>query len=202
MSSSANDFDNILKGASIRQLSLLFDLSRDTVQTRIRNSDIEPSGTRLSQPIYRVSEVAQLLVQPYLPRDQALRSPSIQQRNAATEKDYWDAQLKRQKFMENAGDLWRTEKVIQTLSEVFKQIRESVIVFLDAMEHESGLPHDQIEKSKQFGDTLLQNMRDRLVSMGTTPVGDHDVPDDIPGVVTKSESVTDDFDDFIRDLGI
>ena len=54
-------------------------------------------------------------------------------RDSANEKDYWDAQLKKQKFEENAGDLWRTDKVVEILAGVFKVFRENVTVFAVSM---------------------------------------------------------------------
>lgn len=177
-----SEFETLLKGASIRQISLLFEVHRDVVAEAIRDGNVQPTGDRAGNPVYRVVDVAPYLVRP------VSSGQKVQRRSASTEKDYWDAQLKRQKFLENAGDLWRTEKVIDVLAEIFKHLRESIVVFLDTMEHESGLPPAQIDRTKAFGDALMQNMHDKLVALNVDTSDDHDFGD--------SE------DDFLRSVGL
>jgi len=193
-----SEFDELLKGMSIRQITLLLDVEREALADMIRDAGIQPSGKRGGNPIYLLSEVAPHVVQsvaPLLaPGDSTKLATRIQRKNASTEKDYWDAQLKRQKFMEQAGDLWRTEKLIDTLAGIFKHLRESIVVFLDSMEHESGLPVSQIEKTKAFGDALLQGMHDKLTSLNVPTEGDHDYPDGGDPPPTD--------DDFLKSVGL
>jgi len=173
MGTKASEFAELVKGASVNQLAQLFDLDRRTVANRLR--DVQPCGKRNSFPIYKISEVAELLVVGYMTGDQV--SETQKRQRADKEKDYWDAKLKEQKYLENMGDLWRTERIVEVFSVVFKQIRESVTVFLDALEHESGLPPKQIEKAKFFGDALLVEMRDHLMSLDLDPEGEHVPPE-------------------------
>jgi phage terminase Nu1 subunit (DNA packaging protein) len=49
-------------------------------------------------------------------------------------KDYWDAKLKEQKWLENAADLWRTEDIFEVFSETFKTIRDSLRMVPDSVE--------------------------------------------------------------------
>ena len=196
-----SEFDELVKGASIRQISLLFEMEREIVSDIIRDSGVKPSCLRNNRPVYLISEVAPFLVTSVAPTLSPVNEKTavrIQRRNASTEKDYWDAQLKRQKFMEQAGDLWRTDKVIETLANIFKHLRESIVVFLDSMEHESGLPVRQIEKTKAFGDQLLQGMHDKLVSLNVPIEGDHDYPD----LEEESTPVKQSEEDFLRELGL
>src|SRR5690606_14137064 len=125
-------YPDLVKGFSINQLAELFGMDRRTVTDRLRA--VEPAGTRAGDSIYRMVDAA-----PKLVGDGSIRS----RRDSSSEKDYWDAQLKKQKFEENAGDLWRTDKVIVMLSEVLKLFREGVTIFVDNMEHEPGLAQDQ-----------------------------------------------------------
>jgi hypothetical protein len=148
-------YADLVLGASINQLAELFGMDRRTVTDRLRGLD--PSGTRASHPVYKIADAAPLL----------LEVTAGTRRAAEREKDYWDAQLKKQRFEENAGDLWRTDKVISIFAQVFKQFRESTVVFIDALEHESGLPPEVIGKAKQFGDTLLSDCRQKLLVMDT-----------------------------------
>lgn len=182
----SSEFHELVKGASINQLAELFDLDRRTVTSRLRG--IAPSGYRNTFPIYRIIEAAPLLLHGYMTDDQV--SEAQKRQHADKEKDYWDARLKEQKYRENMGDLWRTEKVVSVFAEVFKQFRESVVVFNDAMEHESGLEPKQIEKTKAFSDALLVELREKLMVLEIDPQGDHEPP------------VESDTDDELRELGL
>lgn len=152
-------------------------MDRRTVTDRLR--EVEPAGTRASHPIYRMVDAA-----PKLIGDGEVQS----RRSAANEKDFWDAQLKKQKFEENAGDLWRTDKVVEILAGVFKVFRENVTVFVDRLEHETGLPPEMIESAKSFGDHLLTETRAKLLEIDTGENQDEgdteDTPEDINAILS------------------
>ncbi len=171
MGSKASEFAELVRGASINQLGQLFDLDRRTVTDRLK--DVQPSGRRNTFPVYRIADVAELLVVGYLTKDKLSEAQKL--KHAGNEKDHWDAQLKRQKYLENMGDLWRTEKVISVFADVFKTFREAVVVFADEMEHESGLTNEQIDKVKGFCDALLVETRDKLLQLDIPEFGDHDI---------------------------
>lgn len=157
-------YQDLVKGYSINQLAELFEMDRRTVTDRLRN--VEPSGVRMSHAIYRMVDAAPALL--------AIEVVAKSKLNAAREKDYWDAMLKKQKYEENAKDLWRTDKVIEVFAAVFKQFRESVVVFIDGLEHESGLPPKTIQAAKGFGDALLHEVRQRLVALDTNEESEED----------------------------
>lgn len=194
-----NEFHDLLRGATVSQLMQLFEVDRREVVSRLRN--IDPVGNRGKSPIYRVSQVAEAVM--FGERGGEALSEAQRRKQAAQEKDYWDSQLKRQKFLEQAGDLWRTDKVIDVMAQVFKLFRESVVVFMDELEHESGLPPEQVAKAKVFGDGLLNGMRSTLLQMAVPTEGDHDLPDDPDSPQGSSDTeivqpalADDDADDF------
>lgn len=155
-------YTDIVQGASISQLAELFGMDRRTVADRIRG--MTASGTRGGHPVYLIADAA-----PRLINNTDVPEENKTRRNAEREKDHWDAQLKKQKFEENAGDLWRTDRVIEVFADVFKLFRESVVVFMDNLEHESGLPPEVIVKTKIFGDGLLSGCREKLINLQTEP---------------------------------
>lgn len=174
-------YQDLVKGFSINQLAELFGMDRRTVTDRLR--EVTPSGTRASHPIYRMVDAAPKLV----------GEGDIQtRRNASSEKDYWDAQLKKQKFEENAGDLWRTDKVVEVFAGVFKVFRENVTVFIDRLEFETGLPPETIESAKVFGDHLLTETRAKLLALDTGE--DQDEGD--------TENTPDDEEALLSELGL
>lgn len=183
-------YQDLVKGFSINQLAELFGMDRRTVTDRLR--DVEPAGTRASHPIYRMVDAA-----PKLCVEGAIQS----RRSAANEKDYWDAQLKKQKFEENAGDLWRTDKVVEVFAGVFKVFRENVTVFIDRLEHETGLPPETIESAKAFGDHLLTETRAKLLAMDTDEDQDELDTEGTPDDEDALESSVDD-EVSLADLGL
>jgi hypothetical protein len=174
----ASEFTELVRGASISQLGQLFDLDRRTVTDRLK--DTQPSGRRNAHPIYKIADIAELLVVGYLTKDKL--SEAQQLKYAGNAKDHWDSQLKRQKYLENMHDLWRTEKVISVFADVFKTFREAVVVFADEMEHESGLTGEQIDKVKGFCDALLIETRAKLLQLDIPETGDHDIAYDPSGL--------------------
>lgn len=150
-------YADCVKGFSINQLAELFEMDRRTATDRLRN--VDPSDNRGGHPVYRMIDAAPALLE--------ITTTVKSKMATAREKDFWDAQLKKQKFEENAGDLWRTDKVIEVFAAVFKQFRESVVVFIDGLEHESGLPPKTIAATKGFGDALLIECRQRLLMLDT-----------------------------------
>lgn len=157
------EFSDLIRGASVNQLSQLFGIDRRTVTDRLKDSP--PNGQRSGFPIFQISEVAELLVHGYMTGGQV--SDAQKRKRADKEKDYWDAKLKEQKYLENEGDLWNTAKVLEIFAMVFKLFRETIVVYLDNLEHESGLPTDVIIKTKKITDGLLIEIRKKLLVMDT-----------------------------------
>lgn len=153
----AVDFNELLSGASIQQLSLLFDKDRVTVRKVIEEFNIQPASKRSGHPIYKVSEIA-----PFLSRVGGSGRGGVGNKSSH-EKDHWDAELKRQKFMENNGDLWRTDVVVQSYIAVFKFIRESVTVFVDRIEYETEVDEKTVTSIKNFADLLLSDTREKIL---------------------------------------
>lgn len=192
------DFSDLIVGFSINQLSQLFNLDRRTVGERLRN--VPASGYRAQHPVYKITDAAPLLIDGYMTTGEVDERSRLM--NAAREKDLWDSKLKQQKFKEINGDLWRTDLVMRIFVEVFKKFRESVVVFSDAMEHESGLSPEQIDKTKVFCDRVLTDVRDGLNVM-------EDLWDDEPGfeqpILCESDDdlgLGDDSDLGLNDLGL
>ena len=148
-------------GASISQLSTLFDMDNREVSRRIRN--IPPSGERMGYPIYAIKDVATELVPPSGNIEETIKRMSPKDLPPALTKEFWAAQHARLKFEEDSGDLWRTEKVIETWSEVLKNIRMTILLFQDQIEKQSQLSARQREIIQQMVDGLLNELADNLV---------------------------------------
>ena len=75
MGTKASEFAELVRGASVNQLAQLFDLDRRTVANRLK--DVRPCGKRNSFPIYKISEVAELLVVGYMTEEKLSESQKL-----------------------------------------------------------------------------------------------------------------------------
>jgi hypothetical protein len=67
---------------------------------------------------------------------------------------FWDAQLKRQKWEENAGELWRTDTIRKVIGGMFQSIKFTVQLWGDTIERQTGLTEEQREALNGMTDEL------------------------------------------------
>ena len=82
----------------------------------------------------------------------------------AFQQSFWDAALKRQKWEENAGQLWRTEKVREVLGSTFQTIKFTVQLWADTLERQTGLSTDQRALLTKMVDSLQEEIYKALVT--------------------------------------
>jgi hypothetical protein len=78
-------------------------------------------------------------------------------------KELWQAELARQKYEVNEGNLWETSKVVEKAGEAFKMLRLSLQLMADRVDRIEGLSQKQRQAIYNLVDTTLQDMRDRLI---------------------------------------
>jgi len=181
----------ILSGVSVRGLADMFGLSDHMVRTRLRG--VPPTRVEGRVSYYAIDDAAPLLVTPRVTAE-AVRI-AIEQDAIPPEltKRYWDAVRQRQRVMEAAGDLWRTDKVLDVLSSLARAIRGAVTTWTDNVDRASALSPTQKESLIQQTDALLRDVHKILVEAprrGRTPSIREDIVtsetqevDDLGGVV-------------------
>jgi hypothetical protein len=78
--------------------------------------------------------------------------------------EFWRAELNRQTFSEKAGDLWHTHKVERLLATAFKNCRQQIMLFADAVEAQTGITEDQRTLIRSMSDGLIQELGESLRS--------------------------------------
>lgn len=152
----------ITSGVSASVLAELFGTSLEKVRERI--GSVLPIGERRGAPLYRIRDVAPYLVRPAgLDLEEIVRGLKPAQLPTALQKDFWTAQINRQKFEAEAAQLWRTEKVRDALSDIFKVIRQRVMQFSDTVDRQAGLTAPQRRLLTELSDGLLEEMHTALV---------------------------------------
>lgn len=149
-------------GATLQDLAHIFEMSVVEVKRRVvgRVRDVAEPGR---MPRYKVVEAAPLLVTAKFDMEEVIKSLNPSKLPNALQDTFWKAQRNRQAFEEDKGDLWRTPIVIDVLSEVFKNIRLTVLMFSENVEQQVELTTRQREIITQLTDGMLLSAHANLV---------------------------------------
>lgn len=151
----------IASGLPVTELAKLFRTSLLNVRRKLAN--VRPIAERAGDPVYDIAEAAEWLVKPKVDVAEYIKSLRPADVPVALQKQFWDSQLGRQKFEENAGHLWRTEKVQMAVGDLFKVIRQKVRLFSDSVERETALSEEQRVIITRMADELLEDMYKAVV---------------------------------------
>lgn len=151
----------LYEGCSLSQLSTIFDSDNREVARRLRN--LEPCGTRMGYPIYKLADAAALLVAPQGDIEEVIKKMSPKDLPPSLTKEFWAGQHARLKFEEDQGDLWRTTYVIEKLSEMFKTLRMSILLMQDQVERQTTLTDQQRDIIRGLTDGVLNDLADSLI---------------------------------------
>lgn len=158
--------DNVFAGVTRTWLADVFRMDPTTVKKRLANCPTK--GKRGQFPVYDLALAAQYLVPPRVNISEYLKSMRPNDLPPILQSAYWDAQKKRQDWELNAGELWKTEKVVETLSDTFKLIKTSVMLFADTVEQEHGLSEAQRDTLAKMCDGLMDDIHNSLVRQHDT----------------------------------
>lgn len=173
----------LFEGASISQLGKLFGMDNRTVQSKI--SGIEPCGRRAGHPIYSVKEAAPYLVEQQLDiNDIEVVIAYVRKLNHTNlpkmlTKEFWAAMTAKQRFEENAGDLWRTEKVSEVFAELVKSVRDPLILAPDMINNEMELTEPQRLALTDIIDTILEELSDAVAKQFGARAADRSGQDEL-----------------------
>lgn len=156
------DFRVNLAGVSIDWLAAMFAMDRGTVRKRLAGCPelrMGPGGA----PLFSVAQAAAYLVKPKIDIASWVKSLRPADLPPYLQSEFWDAQNKRQKWEENAGDLWRTDKVVEVFADVFKLIKETMQLWTDSIERKQGLTGEQRALLAQMTDGLQNDLHKKLI---------------------------------------
>ncbi len=103
----------------------------------------------------------------------------------ALQEAFWSAQIKRQKFEEERGDLWRTAAVMKVISELLRIARQSMTLMVDNVDQQTALTPRQREIVRAIGDSVLADMRERVIEAFNGWDGSEDKDDADPSKYAK-----------------
>lgn len=159
--------DDALGGVTVGWLASVFHMDVETVKRRL--SDCPPTnpgkmtGRGVQGRKYALKDAAPYLVPPKMSHADFLRSIKKSDLPPSMQQTYWSAKLAEQKWMENAGDLWRTQKVREVLGDTFQNLKFTLQLWPDTVRNEVGLSDQQQEILVRLADKLQGELYDALV---------------------------------------
>lgn len=198
----------VIRGVTASWLSEVFDMDVRVVKARLRDCPVKSShsrGTKMLTTHYDVKTAAAYLVTPAFSTAEYLRGVRRGDLPAALQQTVWDALLKRQKWEETAGQLWRTEKIRDVLGITFQSMKFTIQLWSETIERQTELSDSQRDLIITMADSLQSDLYDALVkNVGNSQTGSQ--LEELPDLVGENESlpemleVVDTWDDEIEGL--
>ncbi|TXH16412.1 MAG: DUF1441 family protein [Hyphomicrobiaceae bacterium] len=161
------EMEFLADGVSISFLAVFFGMDKRHVAQRIAGVSVVSHDVR-GNPKYDFKEAIGKLARPD-PEDieDYVRNMRPNDLPPMLQSEFWNAQLRRQKFMQDAGDLWKTIDVLDMLAEVFKTVRMTMMLMADSVARETELSNRQREIVSALADSMLEELREKLVNNST-----------------------------------
>lgn len=128
------DIQLVIRGVTINWLAQAFNMDHRTVTIRLKECPPLKRKRGGSGLLYDLATAAPYLVTPKFNVEEYIRTMKVEELPTRLQEGFWAAALKRQKWEENAGRLWRTEKVVKLFSETFLMVANDMRMWLDDME--------------------------------------------------------------------
>lgn len=158
--------DSAMGGVTVGFLSQIFRMDPAAIKRRLVNCPILESrrrGATQVQHLYDLATAAKFLVEPDTDVYALLAKLRREDLPPAISTAYWDALLKKQRFEENAADLWRTEKVWSVLASTFQTLKFTMQLWPENLERLTGLSEEQRELLLGMIDGMQQELYDAMV---------------------------------------
>jgi hypothetical protein len=156
------DLRQVTAGVSMTWLANAFRMDVVSVKKRVADCPVKGAG-RGRTPLFDLPTAASYLVKPRGDMSEYIKKIRPNDLPPLLQTEFWDAALKRQKWQEKAGELWPTERVLDTLSDAFKLIKETMRSWHDTIEETHGMTKGQRHTFLALVDSLQDGLHKRLV---------------------------------------
>ena len=168
---------------SAHMLGQIFSMHSVDVNRRLKQCPyVIPKGAKARK--YLIRDAAGFLVEPSFDAEDFIAIMKRSELPNVINKEFWDAQLKKQKWEENAGDLWRTSRIRDAMKDMFQNMKFTMQLWVDSLSQQTKLTSEQRELLTDMVDGLQSEIYDTLVrdaETGDTPstMGEVDYDTDI-----------------------
>lgn len=157
--------DAAMGGVTVAFLAQVFQMDHNKVKRKLVNCPVKARrtrGTMQVQHLYDLKTAAAYLVEARIDPEDIIKSLRKEDLPPSISTAYWDAQLKKQKWEEQAGQLWRTDAISSVIGSMFQTIKFTIQLWADTLERQTGLSEEQRELLNALTDELQQQMFDSL----------------------------------------
>lgn len=152
----------VYEGASLSNLAKMFGMDNRTVKERLGKGGVKPIGMRGIVAVYEIREAAGHLVKPAYDIETYIRRMNHKDLPQHLTKEFWAGQRSKQEYELRAGNLWPTERVVAEVGELYKMVKMSALLMLDAVERKSELSDVQREVVKNLTHGMLDDLVQRI----------------------------------------
>lgn len=149
---------DVYGGVSASWLAQVFGHDKNTIAKKLAAANIEVVGRRNGGPLFRIPDAAAYLVKPKVDLVSYIKSLRPNDLPPMLNDAYWSAMIKRQKWEENAGDLWRTADVLEVFGDLAIMFKTTVNLWVEEVERLEGLSVDQRRVLTAQSDRLLEQV--------------------------------------------
>lgn len=150
------DTSEALSGVTVGWLCRVFRIQRHTAERRLQSC--KPLRMQGKRVIYDVAEAAAYLIKPKLSVEHFVKNIRPDDLPTKLQEKYWDALIKKQKFMTRAGQLWHTNDVMDAFSSIFKSTKNAVQLWVDIVDEQETLTAEQRKLLHELCDSLLEDI--------------------------------------------
>lgn len=155
---------HVYGGVTADWLAQVFGSDRRTVQKKLARADDAVMGKdRRGSTKYSIPHAAAYLIKPKVDIVQWIKGLRPNDLPPMLNDAYWGAMLKRQKWEENAGDLWRSEDVLEVFSSSFFTIKTTTQLWVEEIDRKHTLTPAMRETITALADDLLAQLHQRLI---------------------------------------
>lgn len=160
----ADDLITIKDGVTITWLASLYDMARKTVESKLTGCPIK-KRTASGTPLYDLTVAAGYLSGRRRDIMAALKVAKEDDLPLPLQQKFWRTKLLRNKWELDAGQLWRTDDVLDVFSEAFKAIKNSMLLWVDNLEMIGMLTKEQREFMHGQVDGLTNEIHEILMTL-------------------------------------
>lgn len=179
-------------GVSAHWLAQMFGADKNTIKKKLAKANVPIAGYRGQNPLYLLVEAAPYLIKPKVDIVAYITSLRPNDLPPVLSDAFWSAMLKKQKWQENAGDLWRTADVLEVLGDLNLMIRSRVNLWAEDVDRAEGITDAQRKEINRLSDELLQSIHKALVELpskrktSSSLAEEDDVPEESPPSVMEA----------------
>jgi hypothetical protein len=157
----------LYQGASISQLARIFAMDNRTVSTKLYG--LMPAGQRGGYDYYSIKDAAPYLCDANFDLDDVNKlAEYVRKLNHSNlpkmlTKEFWTAMTAKQKYEENAGELWRTERVLKVFSELVKAVKMPLVLARDTVSRRTELTDRQQKILLEIIDSVLTELHTAVI---------------------------------------